>query len=187
MAGAGNSKEDIVSMALLRIGEAPISSFSEGTAGLVASNLYDNVRDSMLTDYRWRFATGKVALSRLTDTPLNEWQYAFQLPTNLLLLIRTYPNSKFEIYEDKLYSHNSTCSIDYVFRPESGSFPAYFVSALATRLAAEFAISITNNQSLAELMEAKAQRDLSAARFKDSQGRPNVAIQSRPWIEVRRG
>lgn len=187
MAGSGNSKEDIVSMALLQIGEAPISSFSEGTAGLVASNLYDNIRDAMLTDYRWTFATGKKALSRLTATPKNEWQYAFQLPTDLLLLIRTYPNSKYAVYEDKLYSHNATAEIDYIFRPESGDFPAFFVKALSTRLAAEFAISITNNQSLADLMERKAIRDLSAARFKDSQGRPNVAIVSRPWIEVRRG
>lgn len=187
MSGSGNSKEDIVSQALLYIGEAPISSFSEGTAGLVASNLYDITRDDLLTAYRWRFAVGKKSLSRLTSTPLNEWQYAFQLPTDLLLLIRTYPNSKYEVYEDKIYSNSATLEIDYVFRPESGAFPAFFVKALSYKLAAEFAIAITNNQSLADRMEMRAADSLKKARFNDSQGRANTAIIHRPFVEVRRG
>lgn len=187
MSGAGQSKYDIVSQALLYIGEPPISSFSEGTAGLVAGNLYDSTRDSMLTETRWRFAVGKKALSRLTATPLNEWTYAFQLPSNLLMLIRTYPNSRYEVYEDKLYSHNSTAEIDYVFRPDEGAFPAYFVKALSYRIAAEFAIAITNNRGIAELMEIKAEEYLRRARFNDAQGRKPTAIVSRPWVDVRHG
>jgi len=185
MSGAGNSKEDIVSQALLYIGEAPISSFSEGTAGLVASNLYDITRDDLLTAYRWRFAVGKNSLSRLADTPHNEWQYAFQLPADLLMLIRTYPNSLYEVYEDKLYSNNATVDIDYVFRPKSAAFPAYFVKALGYKLASEFSISITNNQTMADRMEDRYLKAIAKAKFNDSQGRPNVAVQSRPWIEAR--
>ena len=185
MSGAGKTKEDICSQALLYIGEAPISSFSEGTGGLVASNLYDITRDDMLTGYRWRFAAGKSTLNQLVATPLNEWQYAYQLPSDLLLVIRTYPNSKFEVYEDKLYSNANTSEIDYIFRPEPGAFPAYFVKALGYKLAAEFAITITNNQSLADLMDRRAMMHLQKARYNDSQGRSNTAIHSRPWIEVR--
>ena len=186
MSGAGNTKEDIVSQALLLIGEAPISSFSEGVGGLVASNLYDTTRDDLLSAYRWRFAVGKSSLSRLTSTPLNEWQYAFQLPTNLLLLIRSYPNSQYEVYEDKLYSNNSTCDIDYIFRPEPGAFPAYFVKSLSYKLASEFSISITNNQTMADRMEDRAIKALTKARFNDSQGRTPSAIVHRPFIEARR-
>ena len=75
-----SSKFDIVSQALLLIGEAPINSFDEGVSGVVASNLYDTTRDSLLTATRWRFAAGKASLSKLTATPLNEWNTAFLLP-----------------------------------------------------------------------------------------------------------
>ena len=186
MAGAGKSKENIVSQALIYIGEAPISSFSEGVAGQVASTIYDNARDSLLSSTRWRFSAGKTQLSQLADSPRNEWRYGYQLPTDLLLMIRTYPGSKYEIFEDKLYTNHSSVEIDYLFRPNEPEFPAYFVEALAYDLAAKFAMSITNNLSIAELMEAKAAKALTDARFKESQARPNVAIQSRPWIEVRR-
>lgn len=183
--GAGNSKEDIVSMALVYIGESPIASFTEGTSGLVASNLYENTRDDLLTSHRWRFAVGKKSLSRLTSTPLNEWTYAFQLPTDLLMLFRVYPFDSYEVYEDKIYSHSATCDIDYLFRPSAGAFPAYFVKALAYKLAAEFAMGITNNQSLAKIMDDRAIRHLAAAKHKDTQGRPTHAITHRPWIQVR--
>ena len=185
MSGAGNSKEDIVSQALLLIGEAPISSFSEGTGGLVASNMYDTARDDMLTEYRWRFATGKHELSRLTTAPINEWKYAFQMPTDLLLMIRTYPQSKFEVYEDKIYSNSHTLEIDYIFRPDVGSFPAYFVKALSYKLAMEFALSITNNQALSEMMERRYISQIRKAKYNDAQGRTNSAIADRPWINIR--
>ena len=129
--------------------------------------------------------SASLSLSRLADTPHNEWQYAFQLPSDLLMLIRTYPNSLYEVYEDKLYSNNATVDIDYVFRPKSAAFPAYFVKALGYKLASEFSISITNNQTMADRMEDRYLKAIAKAKFNDSQGRPNVAVQSRPWIEAR--
>ena len=187
MAGSGKSKEDIVSQALIMIGEAPISSFTEGTGGLVAGNIYATTRDDLLTAYRWRFAMRKNSLSRLVDTPRNEWEYAFQLPSDLLMLVRTYPNSTYEVYRDFLYSNNASVDIDYVYRPDVGFFPAYFVKALIYKLAEEMAISITNNQGLAERMEMRATKALAKATYVDSQGRPADPIVSRPFIDVRRG
>ena len=179
------TKFDIVSQALLLIGESPISSFSEGVSGTVAANLYDTTRDSFLTATRWRFAVGKSNLSRLTDTPLNEYQYAFQLPSDLLMPIGTYPNSRYEIYEDKLYSNNATVELDYIFRPTEEVFPAYFVEALAAQLAEKFAIAITNNQTMRQAMEAHAADTYRKAAFRDAQGRTPQAIKHRPYIAVR--
>tara|TARA_Y100000361_G_scaffold152109_2_gene170821 strand:- start:985 stop:1533 length:549 start_codon:yes stop_codon:yes gene_type:complete len=179
------SKFDIVSQALLLIGESPISSFSEGVAGTVASNLYDTTRDAFLTSTRWRFAVGKQALSRLTDTPLNEYNYAFQLPSNYLMAIGTYPRSRYEIYEDKLYTNSNTVELDYIFRPDESAFPAYFVEALSAHLAERFAIPITNNQTMREAMKSLAVDTYRKAAFIDAQGRTIQAIKHRPYIAVR--
>jgi|TARA_R110000803_G_scaffold188447_1_gene250878 hypothetical protein len=180
-----SSKFDIVSQALLLIGEAPINSFDEGVSGVVASNLYDTTRDSLLTATRWRFAVGKASLSKLTATPLNEWNNAFQLPSDLLMPIRVYPKTSYEIYEDKIYSNQNSLQLDYIFRPDESAFPAYFVECLAAHLAEKFALSITNNQTMRQAMQETAIDSYKKAAFKDAQGRPSTPIVSRPYVQVR--
>lgn len=183
--GAGKSDVDIVSQALVLIGEAPISSLTEGTAGVVASSLYETTKDTLLQKHRWRFATAKASLSRLTATPLNEWTYGFQLPTNLRLILRVYPHTPYEMYEDKIYSNSNTLQIDYLIDPGEGDYPAYFVKALTYRLASEMALGIANNQSLSDAWYDKSIVAISEAMHMDSQGRPNQAIHHRPLINVR--
>lgn len=174
------------SNALLLIGHSTINSFSDAGAGArAASNLYTTVYEDAITSYPWRFSMGKVSLSRLVDTPLNEWTYAFQLPGDLLLTYRTYPNSVFEIYEDKLYSNQETIEIDYWFKPSETSLPPYFVKYMQYLLAAEFSISVTDNRSLAEAFTTKAGSQMLVAQNRDAQGRTNNAIESAPFLEVR--
>ena len=174
------------SNALLLIGHETINSFTDAGAGArSASNLYATVYEDALTGYPWRFAMGKVALSKLTADPLNEWSNAFQLPGDLLLVYRTYPRSTFEIYEDKLYSDQETIEIDYWFKPAETTLPPYFVKYMQYALAAEFAISVTDNRTLAELFDAKASQQKLIAMNRDSQGRTNNAIESAPFLEVR--
>jgi len=174
------------SNALLLIGHGTINSFTDAGAGArAASNLYGTVYEDAITSYPWRFAIGKVSLSKLVADPLNEWANAFQLPANLLLTYRTYPRSAFEIYEDKLYTDQDTVEIDYWFKPEETNLPPYFVKLMQYLLAAEFAISVTDNRTLADVYAAAAQRQAMVAQNRDSQGRTNNAIESAPFIEVR--
>ena len=174
------------SNALLLIGHSTINSFTDAGAGArAASNLYDTVYEDAITSYPWRFAMGKVALSKLVDSPLNEWTNAFQLPGDLLLTYRTYPRSVFEIYEDKLYSDQDSIEIDYWFKPSEASLPPYFVKYMQYLLAAEFAISVTDNRTLADTFNTKSAQQALIAMNRDSQGRTNHAIESSPFIEVR--
>jgi len=174
------------SNALLLIGHGTINSFTDVGAGAkAASNLYTEVYEDAITMYPWRFAMGKKALSLLTASPLNEWKNAFQLPSDLLLTYRTYPRTPFEIYEDKLYSDQETIEIDYWFKPDETNLPPYFVKYMQYLLAAEFAISVTDNRTLADVYNTKAQQQGLIAMNRDSQGRTNNAIESAPFLEVR--
>lgn len=174
------------SNALLLIGHGTINSFTDPGAGArAASNLYDVVYEDAITSYPWRFAMGKGTLSKLVAAPLNEWSNAFQLPADLLLTYRTYPRSVFEIYEDKLYTDNDTIEVDYWFKPEEPNLPPYFVKLMQYLLAAEFAISVTDNRTLADTYAAASQRQAMIAQNRDSQGRTNNAIESAPFLEVR--
>jgi hypothetical protein len=174
------------SNALLLIGHETINSFTDPGAGArAASNLYATIYEDAITSYTWRFAMGKVALSRLVALPLNEWTYGYQLPGDLLLTYRTYPNTPYEIYEDVLYSDQETIEIDYWFKPAETTLPPYFVKYMQYLLASEFAISVTDNRTLADAFEAKSEKQFLVASNRDSQGRTNNAIESAPFIQVR--
>jgi hypothetical protein len=174
------------SNALLMIGHGTISSFTEGGSGAeAASNLYGSTFESLLSAHRWRFASAKSQLSQLTDTPLNDWTYAYSLPSGYLMGIKVYPNIEFEIYENKLYSDSNEVALDYLFKPDESRLPAYFAKTLEYDLAAQFAIPVTGNRSLAEIYTLKFENQLKRARYADSQSRPQVGIVDSPFVEAR--
>ena len=181
-----SSKIEIASNSLVRIGVPPISSLTEGgAAGIVANNLYEPTILAVLTESRWRFSAAKRLLARLTSKPLNEFSYAYQLPSDMILLYRTIPNVDYEIFENKLYSNMSSISVDYLFRPDESRWPPYFQLMIEYKLAAEFALTVTNNRSLHELFEQKYILQAKKARFADAQGRPADPIERSSYIEVR--
>ena len=174
------------SNALLLIGHGTISSFTEGSSGSkVASNLYGTTYENLLTLSRWRFAIAKRDLGRLTATPLNEWTYAFQLPSDYLVAIKVYPQSDYEIYEDKLYSNLTEVALDFVFKPDESRLPPWFVKMMEFALAAQFAIPITDNSAKAEAYRSQYEEQYKKARFIDAQARPNDTIVHSPFTEVR--
>lgn len=177
---------DICSNAFIRLGAPPISSFTEGGAqGVAANNLYQPTLRAMLSEHPWRFAHAKRTLARLTAAPLNEWEYAFQLPSDLLVLHHTDPNVNYQVYEDKIFANTPELDIDYTMQPNEGLFPAYFQLALEYKLASEFALLVTSNRSLAETYELKATEQMKKARFADAQQSPAVAVQSLAYTDVR--
>lgn len=176
----------ICSNALLLIGHGTISSFTEGTAGAtVASNLYPTTYESCLTMHRWRFASAKSQLSRFTATPLNEWTYAYSLPSGYLLGIKVYPDVDYEIYENKLYANANEVALDYVFKPSESRLPPYFVKMLEYLLAAQFSVPVTSNKSTGELYAAMYEAQLRRSKYLDSQSRPQASVVDSPFTEIR--
>ncbi len=177
---------NLCSNALVLLGDRPISSFSdEGAGAEAASNLYESCYTYLLGLHRWRFATKKAQLSKSTTRPANEWAYQYQLPTNLITLITTYPVSNYEIYGDKLYSNNQECSIDYVYRISESQIPAYFSKVCEYYLAMTFAIPITGNSTRLQEMESLYLMHLKQAKNVDSNSRPTQGIVDAPLTDVR--
>jgi len=177
---------EICSNALVMVGHGSIASFTEGGAGAnTASALYETTYESLLSQYRWHFASAKATLSRLTAAPLNEFTYAYQLPANYISSTGIHPRVDYEIYEDKLYCNETTIDLDYVFKPDESKLPGYFQRALEFNLAAVFAIPVTDNSTKAEEYRKMFEDQLKRARYVDSQSRPVDAIVDSPFISVR--
>lgn len=179
------SDVSICSNALLLIGHSKISALNESEH---AEAFYDSAYEDMLSLHKWNFATRKsVSLSRLTATPQNEFSYAYQLPTDMLILDRTYPSTNYKIFGDKLYSNHNSVEIDYRYRVVESDLPPYVVTLMQYRLAALFAVPVTSNKSTAELWEKAAKGQLRTAKFLDSQQAPADPISDNPFIDVRGG
>jgi len=182
------TKIDIASNALVLIGDNTINSFEDTGAGAKAANaLYDIEYEAMLTEHRWTFAQNKAVLSRLTAAPENTWQYAFQIPTNLnlLMVFGVYPDSPYDIYGDEIYSNNTTCEIDYIYKVDESKLPSAFVNALQMRLASKFAVFIADDNTMAEVYAGQAHEALNVAKRIDSQSRTTQRIKSAPFLAVR--
>lgn len=178
------SKIEIISNSMILIGANPISSLSEGTEGVVGNALYEEIYENLLSIHPWRFATKKQQLSRLTDTPLNNFSYKFQLPSDLITVLNVYNNHDYEIYKDTLFADYEEVSIDYRFRVDETLLPSYFVKTLQYYLASEFAITITDNSQRAALYNEKYEMQLKRAKYVDSSSRPSDSIQDYPLIGI---
>lgn len=184
---AGNTSAiSLASNALILLGHPPISDFNEPGAGAqAASNLYESCYTNLLSLNRWRFATKKVKLSRLTASPANEYKYQFQLPDDLIYLIRTVENVDYEVYEDKLYCNSTSISVDYTYRVNESSLPPYFVKAFQYLFASELAIPVVGNSTREQEYTAKFDKQYVRAVYLDSSQRPSDEMQGSAYNDVR--
>ena len=184
---------DICARALIMVGAAPITSFSDGsTEATVAANLYEDTVRDLMTRHRWRFCTGQSQLSRLVEAPKDKWDAAYQLPSDLLVLNSVRVND-FSIYYDRYQnlvycnaSENDEVIADYTFRADEDLWPPYFIMAVELALAELFAYSVANQVQTADYIAKKAMRQLAVAKNLDSQAQTNLGFDLTRFETTRR-
>lgn len=158
------TKIDLCSMALLKIGEQPIQSLMDDTASAtLCRTLFDTITDTLLAAYPWRFACREYTLTRNTDGN-------FLIPADVLRVLRC----NGDIIGNRIVSGSDNVSILAITRIPTEAFPSYFISALVTKLAMEFCIPLTGDQTVFRMLAALYESELQSARFIDgttSQGR----------------
>jgi hypothetical protein len=181
------SKLDLVSNALILIGDEPLNSLvGNSRAQKVAANLYDNIVQNELTKHRWGFARRKAQLALLTETPLDDWQNAYQLPADLLTLIKINPNVGYQIYGSKVYTNLSEALYcDYISNVSESEWPVYFSKMVEYALARDFASSIRDSAASADRMAQEYLNASRMARATDSMQHPQTPIVNKPFINVR--
>lgn len=186
MAIETNSKIGLISKALILCGETPLVGLSDDRYGAtVGAGLFEMLYEAELQSNRWRFSMKKGSLSRLVDEPLNEYQYVYQLPTDMLLLVgMTYPQD-YEIYGSHLYTNATSVEIEYQFKPEVDAIPAYFALLMTYVLAKDMISPITENEAKHKMMQAKYIPQRDRAMFADAQSRPSKQIIDSPFTDVR--
>lgn len=186
-----NSKIDLCSQALVKLGAKSIASMDENTTeAMVAQQLYEPTLQNLLSSYPWRFALRQCSLGRLDETPITDYQYAFQVPNDCLRILSAGQNSKscgltYRLIGKKLYAMVPEVVLTYLCRPEESTFPPFFNQALADTLAAEFCLPLTESSARTDYMKKCAGDSVSQARLIDSQQSVHPCFQDFSLIEVR--
>ena len=195
------TKLSMLSAALVLCGEKPMNSLTDPRYGsAVGGALFDMIYESELQTNRWRFACKKTALSQINNVPPNEWQYAFQLPTDMLLPIGFYgmgPDRSYEIYGGNIIYTNVTSNpgpinsttpvltFDYLYKPDPSTVPSYFSLLITYALARDMIKPLTESDTAMTGMTQKYNRQRAQAMYADAQGRPNRQLQHNPFVQVR--
>ena len=169
------TKIDLCSMALLKLGEAPIQSLNgETAAARLARTLFDPTMDALLSMHPWRFACRNFDLARSADGD-------FQLPADVLRVIKC----DGEICGNKILCPYDTVRVSATVRVAPEDFPGYFSSLAATRLAMEFCIPLTGDQTVFRMMTALYESELQTVKFIDSSASRTAGIDNFSLIDAR--
>lgn len=186
------SDVELCSKALLKIGVPAISSFDEPRAEAeVAGALYPAIRDALLAAYPWSFTIAQADLVRDPDTRPTDFAYAYFLPDDLLRSISAGTGGRgrglvFRIRGDRLVTDAPSVTLTYQRRVPESEFPPFFANALISRLAAEFALPLTESTSRAEALRRLADAELRLARLVDSQQATPLRVEDFTLIRARR-
>jgi|TARA_R110000822_G_scaffold134103_5_gene271603 hypothetical protein len=202
---AGDTSLSICSDALILLGAAPISSFTEGSdAAQACDRLYPDLRDTLLSNYLWSWSVQKQKLARLSTAPIGEWKYAYQMPGDMLSgVIALFQSSGvgqiptrygWEIYGDQVFTNFETVFIDYQSSVNESKMPAYFIELLTYALASKLAFVITDQIAKADYFRGEAYGSPSdsgrggkmrVAMNIDGRGKPPQIIEDYSLIDAR--
>lgn len=184
------SKVQICSNALLLLGDSPISSFTEdGDRALLASNLWDNARQSVLRAHPWNCAKEMVALATESTTPAFDWSYQFLMPGDCLRVLFVGQSDEPDDYIIKgrrILADVDPLYLTYITDLEDvASWDASLVQAMEVYMAARMAYPLTKSATLRDSMFTEYANLLKLARTIDGQEEPPEQAGDRPLLSAR--
>lgn len=172
------SAVEICNRALIRIGEDVITSLiDDSERARVCNSIYEEVLDSVMTEYPWNCAIQRASLQQLVDTPVWDFAYSYQLPTDpyCLRVISTDLDDDKDLYPwqregDTLVTDASAVNIKYLARVEDpNKIPPILRELISVRLAAEIAYPIVGDARLSASMWELYDKKAKQAKLADGQ------------------
>jgi len=178
---------DICNSALIKLGVEPVTSIS-GTekAARLCKASYNMIRDELLASHYWNFAMKRAALVVATDSPVYEYSYKYDLPTDCLRIHSLGDRGDFKIEGKYIVTNIDSAYALYISsETDTTKFPPTFSEALAYRLAANLSYALVQSVSLGENMHKLSDIRLRDARSFDGQEGTLGLIQADEWLGSR--
>lgn len=148
------SRTHICNLALLEIGQSPITDIADVTINAQRCNLiFDDIADEVASSKYWSKLKTRVELALLPDPPVYEFNFQFQLPSDHLEIISINDNPQysvqFQIEDNKLLINNSSVFIKYIQKQSNPEkWGQLLERAVVLRLAAGLCYITTGDRSL---------------------------------------
>ena len=187
----------ICTAALQLLGDAPISSLTDGTkrANLV-NNIWATTRDDVLRCHPWNCLVTRVALAPLVAAPVGtQWGYQFTRPGDFLrLLAVTDADGLAQDYAfeaNRILADTDTIYLHYLARKDTSEWDSNLVNVMIRRMQLELAYPITKSTSLRDALRqeyhAKGIGVLAQAKSVDGQENQPENYGDSPLVAVRGG
>ena len=190
------SKVAICNRALNSLGvKQRIASLTEDSeAARKCALVIDDCIDETIRAYNWNCATHRAALARSAVAPAFGYAYKYALPAGpdppyclrVISVEDEDETSDYKIEGRFLLTDETTCKILYLKRVEDvNDLDVLCRSAIAARIAAEIAYSLTNSNTLQEAMWTLYGGKIQEATEIDAQEGTAGKLEAESWIEER--
>lgn len=196
----------ICNAAAVMIGAGVVQSLEDDTdLSRIFANLYERKKLALMSKYPWRFLIDQMYLTRLSAPPMRGWKYSYVIPGEALAGA---PHAVFFTQGQKLGSHLYAISgnrvlsdqeelwADLVVNRKESEWPEYFQELMIHAIAADVALAVTDQQSIADRhyqlafgtpSEGGNGGMMGQAMLIDSQSGGNVGINADRFVDARRG
>lgn len=180
----------ICSNASLLLGGHPINDLTEANdRTLLASNLFEQVRDSTQRSHPWNCCIKRVALAPDVEVPPFDWAFQFTLPPDYLKTLSVGEaggEDEFRIESGKLLCDSNPCLLRYVARNTNpATWDPMLVRAMTLAMAAEMAYPITQSTTLRDSFRQQLEMHLKRARAVDGQDDTPETFGDSPLLQSR--
>ena len=187
----------IANLALSWIGQNLINNLTDNQhEAIIMDANYALSRDKVLNDYPWTFATRREILAPVVPTPAFGFENQFLIPSDVLWVHRVHRpqpaggsifsvRSKVGVNADWVREGQFILAREAVVHcffivqvTNADLYSPSFIHALAARLAADTALTFTENDKLETKMEARYDTKLAEAAFSDGRQGRTERVQS---------
>lgn len=165
---------DICNAALIKLGGETITSLGQtgSKSARLCANAYPRLRDKLQRDYDWHFCKERAELARLSNAPIAEYDYAYQLPTGFLRLLEVHVDTESQIPirryrlmgQNRLETDETKVFIVYQQQiTDVNAMDPSFRDALSSLIAHDIALALTQSKSVKEQMGADFEDSIIAA------------------------
>lgn len=183
------SKTEIANRALIKVGERRVSNVetTDTEAARTINELYDTVRDAVLSSYPWNFSIKRANLAPDATSPVWEWNYAYTVPSDFLSLVCIKDNPEYDFENNKILTdEGTTLYIKYISKvTNTGLYSPVFVEAFSALLAAESIEKITQSNTKKAALQAEYERIIRRAHMIDAQENPIKDLELDEWVTSR--
>lgn len=195
------SSIDIISRALIKIGQPPIASITQQPYGESCGILYNDLLEMLLSSYYWRFAIKRAILAPDPKAPSFGYKYAYQLPSDFLCLMQfgeyyhqgnlsdniIKSDVRYDIEGDRILTDvPDKLYVRYVARQtDDVKFSRLFREALICKLAAELAPRIKQSQQIKQQCDQEFESIISQAMLNNEIQRDIETLPDGTWVSVR--